>query len=272
VTIHPAFTLNTVMQPLSRLPYGEPTFPSVVVSDPFEPGALLFGSDAVRSVEDGEYPVMFSKRKIGTLETMFLASDSVTAKDVAKTFLNYLRTCAEEALGSPVKRAIVTHPAYFDRAAVEETRQAAQEAGFEMTDAQQMLMEPVAAALAYTHSDKRDPLRVITYDLGGGTFDVTCLERSSAVIQMLSFDGDHLLGGYNFDRVIVKWIIEKLTQRGKQISLDENNPQDRSSIARLLQLAERVKLRLSESPSEDVHVPVRGRNVLVDQSGKDVPH
>ena len=119
-------------------PYDEPTFPSVVVSDPIESESLLYGSDAVRSVEEGEDPVMFSKRKIGTLETMFLASDTVTAKDVAKIFLGYLKTCAEEALGSPVKRAIVTHPAYFDRAAVEETRQAAQEAGFEMADAKQM--------------------------------------------------------------------------------------------------------------------------------------
>ena len=88
---------------------------------------------------------------------------------------------------------------------------------------------------------------------------------------MLSFDGDHLLGGYNFDRVLIQWIIEKLISRGKQISLDENNPQHRSSIARLLQLAERVKLKLSEAVNEDVYVPVRGRNVLVDYSGKDTP-
>lgn len=252
-------------------PYGEPTFPSVMVSNPVDQGSFLFGSDALRSIEDGSVPVMFSKRKIGTMETMHLSTRSVTAKDVAKSFLTYLKECAEKALGSPVRRAIVTHPAYFDRAAVEETRQAAMEAGFDMENPDQMLMEPVAAALAYTRGDKRDPLRVITYDLGGGTFDVTCLERNCGVIEMRSFDGDHLLGGYNFDRVLVQWILEKLASRGVKILLDEENPEDRSTIAKLLQFTERVKISLAEAKGDDDRVQVRGRKVLVDKNGREVP-
>ena len=160
----------------------------------------------VQKAEDGFAPVMFSKRKIGTLEAIPLATGTVMAKEVAARFLQYLKESAEHALGSPVTRAVVTHPAYFDSVAVEETREAAQEAGFDMSLPQQMLMEPTAAALAYTRTDTRDPLRMLTYDLGGGTFDVTYMERIDGVIQIRSFDGNHLLGGYNFDKELVRLV------------------------------------------------------------------
>jgi molecular chaperone DnaK (HSP70) len=164
----------------------------------------------------------------------------------------------------------VTHPAYFDRGAVEETREAARQAGFDMTLPQQMLMEPTAAALAYTRTDTRDPLRILTYDLGGGTFDVTYMERIDGVIQIRAFDGNHLLGGYNFDKELVRLVRTRLAEKGRNIVLDERDPADRGRLARLLRIAENVKIELSRTRQETDAVEFRVRNVLVDDKGVSV--
>lgn len=251
-------------------PYGEQTYPSVMVEDPVNPGRYLFGSDAVQKSEEGLAPVMFSKRKIGTQELIPQPSRPLMAREVAREFLRYMKGSAEQALGRSVTRAVVTHPAYFDRGAVEETREAAREAGFDMSLPEQMLMEPVAAALAYTRTDPRDPLRVLTYDLGGGTLDVTFLVRREGVIEMRAFDGDHLLGGYNFDREIAHWIRQSLETPERKIVLNENDPVDRGRLARLLRLAERVKIDLANARTDEAPVDVRGRDILVDTVGRPV--
>ena len=165
---------------------------------------------------------------------------------------------------------MITHPAYFDRAAVEETRQAAIEAGFDMSLTEQMLMEPVAAALAYTRTDRRDPLHVLTYDLGGGTFDVTCLVRRSGLIDMRAFDGDHLMGGYNFDRELVGWVRKCLEGKNRRIVLDETDPEDRARLARLLRLAEEVKIALARHPRTTPRSNSAAAGSSVDVDGKDV--
>jgi molecular chaperone DnaK (HSP70) len=251
-------------------PDGDLTFPSVILEDPDNPGAYLFGSVALQRSEEGYAPVLFSKRRMGTKEEIPLISHSLVARDVACEFLRYLKTCAEQALGCAIKRAVVTHPAYFDRGAVEETRQAAAEAGFDMSLPEQLLMEPVAAALTYTRTDKRDPLRILTYDLGGGTFDVTYLERKSGIIDMRAFDGDHLLGGYNFDRAIVHWLRKRLEAQGRQVVFNEDDPEDRSRLARLLRIAENVKIALSKSENVTKPVEFRARAILVDVNGKEM--
>ncbi|HEV7406090.1 MAG TPA: Hsp70 family protein, partial [Chthoniobacteraceae bacterium] len=197
-------------------PAGDPSFPSVFWVDPAD-GRIVIGMEAKRKAEDGGAPIMFSKRAIGTMELLPLHDRSYTAQEVAGHILRHLKECAEAALGRPVRRAVVTHPAYFERNQVEETRAAAVAAGFDMRDDRQMMMEPAAAALAHTCTIQTDPLTIVTYDLGGGTFDVTVLQRKEGVIRMLSFDGDHLLGGYNFDRALVQWILDKLREKGRTI-------------------------------------------------------
>lgn len=251
-------------------PYGEQTFPSVVMQDPDDLSRYLFGTEALQWAEQGIPPVMFSKRKIGTREEIPMQTKTLIARDVAREFIKYLKQCAEQALGQPVDRAVVTHPAYFDRNAVEETREAAIAAGFDMSLPEQMVMEPVAAALCYTRTDFRDPLRVLTYDLGGGTFDVTYMERREGVIQMRAFDGDHLLGGYNFDRELAHWIRKRLEERGRAISFDETNPDDRGRLLQLLRLAERVKIELSQARTDTTTVEIRARDILVDMEGRPI--
>ena len=252
-------------------PFAEPTFPSVVVEDAEHPGSYCFGSEAVLKAEEGCAAAAFTKRRIGTCEDIPLATQRLTAKDVARELLRHLKSCAERALGQTVTRAVVTHPAYFDRAAVEETRQAACEAGFDMSLPAQMLMEPVAAALAYARTDARDPLRIMTYDLGGGTFDVTYLVRDSGIVEARAFDGDHLLGGYNFDRQLVQWLLTRLAARGRQTAFDSDDLDDRSRLSRLLRAAEQVKLALAAAPDDATPVDFRIRGILRDVGGADIP-
>lgn len=249
-------------------PNGDPTFPSVMWWDSEYPKTYVFGIDAKQKAEEGKAPIMFSKRSIGTTQELMLNGRSFTAKEVASRFLRYLKECAEQALGEPVRRAVVTHPAYFDRNQVQETLEAATSAGFEMTPAQ-MMMEPCAAALAYTLNDVRDPLRVLTYDLGGGTFDVTVLEKRDGVITMKAFNGDHLLGGYNFDRAFVEWVRGELKAQGREIPYDQNSEEDRGRRARLLQLAETVKIQLTQQRTSKAPVSVKV-DFLVDAQGKRV--
>ena len=252
-------------------PDGDSTFPSVFWMDPSDPTSVLVGMEAKSKAHEGEAPIMFSKRSIGTDEPLRIRDRVFTAKEVATYVLKHLKACTERALGQPVRRAVVTPPAYFDRNQVQETREAAEAAGFDMSLPEQLLMEPSAAALAYTKGIEKDPLRIMTYDLGGGTFDVTVLERSQGVITIKSFDGNHLLGGYNFDRALVQWILERLKEKGRIIPYDDNNTEDRSRRARLLQLAESVKIKLTEQRSPKVPVDVRAPDILVDAQGRQVP-
>jgi len=231
---------------------------------------FIVGMEAKQAAERGESPIMWSKRKIGTTELLPLGNLTLIAKDVAREILKYLKSCAEQALGRPVTRAVITHPAYFDRSQVEETRQAASEAGFDMSHSEQLIMEPVAAALAYTRTDATDPLNIMVYDLGGGTFDVTVLERKQGVITPVAFDGNPLLGGINFDTKLAQWIIERASRGGERpIPFDMNNPEDRGRWAQLLDFAESFKERLARMKQKAFGVEV-SLNFLVDGEGKRV--
>jgi len=251
-------------------PDGGVNFPSVLWVDQHDPSRILIGAEAKQKVEEGDPPIMFSKRSIGTDEPLKIHDRSFTAKEVATYILKYLKECAELALGQSVRRAVVTHPAYFVPNQLQQTREAAIEAGFDMTLPEQMMMEPAAAALAYTMGVEKDPLKVITYDLGGGAFDVAVLERNQGVITIKAFDGDHLLGGYNFDRALVEWILERLQEKGRVIPYNENDPEDRGRRGRLLQLAESVKIRLFEQRNGKVFVDIEAPDILVDVNGKKV--
>ncbi|MDP8223913.1 MAG: Hsp70 family protein [Candidatus Lernaella stagnicola] len=253
-----------------QTPEYEKTFPSVVSFDPDDGSKFIIGAIAKQDAEKGIAPVQWSKRAIGSDQQLPLGDTTLTAKDAARKILEYLKQCAESALGQPVKRAVITHPARFDPNQVQETKQAAHDAGFDMSDSRCMLMEPIAAALSYTRFEERDPLRIMVYDLGGGTFDVTILERKGGVITSKAFDGDRLLGGYTFDRALVEWIIGKIEATGRKVRHDKNNPEDRGRRARLLQYAEDLKIRLSEQGKKK-RVPVEVRlDFLIDTEGRKI--
>ena len=249
----------------------ELTIPSVFWQDRDDEQVVLVGTEAKDKARDGDAPIMFSKRAIGTTRALKLHDRAMSAKEVATHVLKYIKDCAEQATGQPVRRAVITHPAYFDRSQIEETREAAIAAGFDMSlRDHQMMMEPAAAALAYLQSDPKDPLTILTYDLGGGTFDVTVLERSLGVSLMKGFDGDPLFGGYNFDRKLVEWALAKIKASGREVPYDDSNPEDRGRRAQLLQLAENIKIELSKARSAKVPVTVKIQGVLVDAAGRSV--
>lgn len=249
-------------------PTGNLTIPSVMWWHPDAPDEYLFGDEAKQMAEEGKSPIMFSKRSIGTQNLLMLNERPFTAKEVAERFLRYMKEWAETVTAQKVDRVVVTHPAYFTPMQREETMLAALGAGFDMRP-EQLVMEPCAAALAYTVNDSRDPLRVMSYDLGGGTFDVAVMEKIGGVVQVRKFHGDHLLGGYNFDRALVQWILDELKAKGKTIPYDETNAEHVGRRSRMLQVAEAVKIRLAEQSTNKVPVPVQV-DFLVDDRGQRV--
>ncbi len=262
-------------------PAGNYTIPSVFwwepdlgAPDDHSKGTYAYGWEAKQIAEEGKAPIVFSKRSIGTNEKLMCNGRAFTAKEVARYFLGYLKTCAEEATGQTVQRVVVTHPAYFKPGQRTETLDAALEADLGITP-DQMMMEPCAAALAFTINDSRgvepgDALRVLTYDLGGGTFDVAVMEKIEGVIQMKRFGGDHLLGGSDFDKALVQWILDQLKAQGRVIPFDESNPEHVGRRSRMLQLAERIKERLSQQNGPKSRVPVK-MDFLVDDKGQRAP-
>lgn len=250
--------------------FGNYIIPSALWEDPNELGTLIIGALAKTAADEGYSPILFSKRSIGTDILLPLGNRSFTARQAAAEILRYLKHVAEEALGETVDRAVITHPAYFDPAMKEETALAAQDAGFQFDPEKHLLMEPVAAALTYTRTDTRDPLRTLTYDLGGGTFDVTVMERRRGITTVKAFGGNRLLGGFNFDRELARWILNRLRERGVQLSLNEQNSTDRAKWIRLLRIAEDIKIKLANARGDKMPVQIREQAIFTDDLGRPI--
>lgn len=251
-------------------PFGNFIIPSAVWEDPDQPGQLIVGVQAKEAADEGHSPIMFSKRNIGTNILHPLGERQLTARETAKEILIYLKGIAEEALGERIDRAVITHPAYFDPAMKEETAKAAQNAGFDFDPEKHLLMEPIAAALTYTRTDTRDPLRILTYDLGGGTFDVTVMERRKGAITIKAFGGNRLLGGFNFDRELAHWLLRRLQERGVRITLNDEDPDGRGKWARLMRVAEDTKIKLAKARTAKMPVQIREQAIFEDDQGRSI--
>jgi len=240
--------------------------PSVVAED--ERGQIVVGHPAKGRAGFTPPPIMFAKRSMGEDTTFPLAKQGVLrAEDVSAHVLRYLKKMAEARLGEPVDEAVITVPAYFSMKAKQMTEKAAEMAGLRVA---QIAQEPVAAAIMYCAGDPRDSLRIMTYDLGGGTFDVAILEKRGGVISTESiraFDGDRFLGGYDFDTLLALWIGDQLCARGYDLQLNQNDPGDKVIFAKLMVYAERAKIALSKGEEYEFQEPVTGIN---DHSGTPV--
>jgi molecular chaperone DnaK len=258
---------------------GNYTIPSVFwwEPDPSRPrehskGTYAFGWEARLLAAKGKSPLMVSTHSVGTNEKMRLNGRAFTTKEVVTRFLCYLKQCAETVTGQAIGRAVITYPANFSRGTVQGIWKAAKEAGFTMEYPQQMLMDPVAATLACTSQEPRginpgDSLRLLIYDLGGATFDVAVVEKNENVIQVKSFDGDHRLGGSNFDGALVQWILDQLKAQSIVIPTDDKNEDQKGYRTRLLQVAESVKIKLTDQRTPKVKVPVKV-DFLFDDEGQ----
>ena len=172
-----------------------------------------------------------------------------TPEEVSARVLGKLKKAAEDYLGEPVKKAVITVPAYFNDAQRQATKDAGRIAGLEV---ERIVNEPTAAALAYAHgrkADKRERL-VAVYDLGGGTFDISILEVAEDVVEVLSTGGDTHLGGDDFDQRVVDWLLAEFK---KDTGLDVGK--DRLVMQRLKDAAERAKIELSQQAETEINLP-----------------
>ena len=167
-------------------------------------------------------------------------------QEISAQVLMKLKRSAEKYLGETVTEAVITVPAYFNDAQRQATRDAGKIAGLEV---KRIINEPTAAALAYGF-DKKSEAKVVVYDLGGGTFDVSVLEVADGVIEVLSTNGDTHLGGDDFDQVIIDWLLETFKQdTGIDLSSDP------TVMQRLREAAEKAKIELSSTQTTDINLP-----------------
>ncbi len=235
--------------------------PSVVAED--NAGNIVTGYTAKGHAGLSPAPIMFSKRFMGEDVTFQLDKQGILKpEDVAAHLLRYLKKIAEERVGGPVDEAVITVPAYFSLRAKQMTEKAGEMAGLKVA---QIAQEPVTAALMYCARDPRDPLCIMTYDLGGGTFDVTILEKKDGVIStdsILAFDGDRFLGGYDFDKILALWMIDQLNAKGYKL-----DPENKVIFAKLMVYAEQAKRILSREESYEF---AEHQTNITDQEGNPV--
>lgn len=234
-------------------------------------GEVIYGDDAKYKAAEGYAPHRFWKRYMGRDMKYKHGGKDVRPQDLSRDLLVYLKSVAEKALGEGVAGAVITHPAYFGAEAIAATREAGDLAGLNVGP-DGLMMEPIAAALAYLQNDP-DPQamrRVIVYDLGGGTFDVTVLERANGEYTPLSFDGDPELGGYNFDKALANHMLTQLRQQGYKIEIDRDAPEQNAKWAALMHYAEEAKIALSAPLPKGVKTDIRVPAAFVDDTGKPV--
>ena len=175
-----------------------------------------------------------------------IGDDKLAPPEISAKILQKLKRAAEKYLGEEVTQAVITVPAYFNDAQRQATKDAGKIAGLEV---KRIVNEPTAAALAYGLDKKNDEL-IVVYDLGGGTFDVSVLEVSEDVVEVVATNGDTHLGGDDFDDVIIDYLMEEFK---KESGIDVSS--DRMVLQRLKEAAERAKIELSSVPETDINLP-----------------
>jgi len=227
---------------------GEQIMPSVVSLSP--DGSLIVGTAAKnQAILYPERTAISIKRRMGSDESVSLGDKFFKPQEISAMILRELKVRAEKFLGYPVKKAVITVPAFFSDAQRQATRDAGVIAGFEVM---RILNEPTAASLAY-ESDKTKNRIVLVYDLGGGTFDVSIVEAHGDATEVLASHGDTRLGGDDFDRLLLNDVIEEFIRQGNP---DPRNT--RLALGRLTQAIVRAKHELSFKP----YTRIREENLL----------
>ena len=226
-------------------PEGNRTTPSVVA---FKNGERIVGDAAKRQLITNKDTVYSVKRLMGTNEKVTLEGKEYTPQEVSAMILSYLKSYAEAYLGEKVEKAVITVPAYFNDAQRQATKDAGKIAGLDVV---RIINEPTASALAFG-SDKESSKeqKILVYDLGGGTFDVSILDIADGTFEVLSTNGDTHLGGDDFDEAIINWLADNF-KRENNIDLR----QDKMALQRLKEAAEKAKKDLSGMVQTQISLP-----------------
>ena len=226
-------------------PEGARTTPSVVAFT--QTGERMVGQVAKRqAITNPDRTVISIKREMGTAYKKNIDGKNYTPQEISAMVLQKLKADAEAYLGTSVNQAVITVPAYFSDAQRQATKDAGKIAGLEVL---RIINEPTAAALAYG-MDKEANQKIMVFDLGGGTFDVSILEISDGVFEVLATNGDTRLGGDDFDQRIIDWMADQF-QRENGVDLRK----DKMVLQRLRDAAEKAKIELSGMASTSINLP-----------------
>ena len=224
---------------------GARTTPSVVGFT--KTGERLVGQVAKRqAVTNADRTVSSIKRHMGSDYKVKIDDKEFTPQQISAMILQKLKADAEAYIGEPVTEAVITVPAYFTDAQRQATKDAGQIAGLNV---RRIINEPTAAALSYG-IDKEDDQKIMVYDLGGGTFDVSIIEMGDGVQQVLATAGNNRLGGDDFDQRIINWMVENFkAEQGIDLT------GDKMAMQRLKEAAEKAKIELSSTPTSTINLP-----------------
>ncbi len=232
---------------------GARTTPSVVAFS--KTGERMVGQVAKRqAITNPDRTVISIKREMGASYNVNIDGKNYTPQEISAIILQKLKTDAEAYLGAPVTEAVITVPAYFTDAQRQATKDAGKIAGL---DVKRIINEPTAAALAFG-VDKEEDQKIMVYDLGGGTFDVSIIEMGDGVQEVLATAGNNRLGGDDFDQRVMDWIIADFkAQNGIDLSTDK------MAMQRIKEAAEKAKIDLSGMTTADINLPF----ITVDATG-----
>ena len=228
-------------------PEGARTTPSVVAFS--KNGERLVGQVAKRqAITNPDRTVSSIKRQMGSDYKVTIDDKKYSPQEISAMILQKLKADAEAYLGGTVSQAVITVPAYFSDAQRQATKDAGKIAGLEVL---RIINEPTAAALAYGVDKETKEQKIMVFDLGGGTFDVSILDISDGVFEVLATNGDTKLGGDDFDNRVIDWIAEEFMKENSGIDLRK----DKMALQRLKEAAEKAKIELSGVTSSNINLP-----------------
>ncbi|MES3518732.1 molecular chaperone DnaK [Mycoplasmoides gallisepticum] len=230
-------------------PEGKRTTPSVVS---YKNGEIIVGDAAKRQMLTNPNTIVSIKRLMGTSKKVKINDKGVekelTPEEVSASILSYLKDYAEKKTGQKITRAVITVPAYFNDAERQATKTAGKIAGLTV---ERIINEPTAAALAYGIDKGHREMKVLVYDLGGGTFDVSLLDIADGTFEVMATAGDNRLGGDDWDNKIIEWIIAEIKKDHPSLDLKS----DKMAMQRLKEAAERAKIELSAQLETLISLP-----------------